>query len=341
MGEVMTVAITTNRIAMNQKTASLPAIGRSTLSLCVAALVIGTTALPVAAQQSSTPATVIPFGPNVTDAGQLVLGAGDLIDVTVFNTPELTGRLRIDQSGRIELPVGGQLEVGGLTAKQAAAVIEKQLRDQQVMLNPLVSVLISQYATQGLTILGEVKGPGNYPVFGPHTLYDALAIAGGPTTLQGSSITITHHNDPAHPVVVQVNSPNYSEIQRSTPVYPGDIVLVSQADVIYVVGDAMTPGPLPMANGRNYTLLNVLSLCHGLTPTAAVSKAVIVRQTATGVQTIPVDIKGAMKNTGPNPILLASDVLVIPDSGFKKFLQFALPSLTNAAVNAAVISGTR
>jgi hypothetical protein len=78
-----------------------------------------------------------------------------------------------------------------------------------------------------------------------------------------------------------------------------------------------------------------------MTPTAAVSKAVIVRQTATGVQTIPVDIKGAMKNTGPNPILLASDVLVIPDSGFKKFLQFALPSLTNAAVNAAVISGTR
>jgi polysaccharide export outer membrane protein len=341
MGEVMTVAITTNRIEAIKKTAALLAIGGATSSFCLTVLVVGLSALQAVAQRIDPPAAVIPYGPNMTDAGQLVLGAGDQIDVTVFNTPELTGRLRVDQAGKIELPVGGQLEVSGLTPKQAGTVIEKQLRDQQIMLEPLVSVSISQYSTQGLTILGEVKSPGNYPVLGPHTLYDALAIAGGPTPLEGSTITITHHNDPAHPIVIQVNSPNYSEIQRSTAVYPGDAVVVSQADVIYVVGDAVTPGPLPMPNGRSFTLLNVLSLCHGTTPTAAMSRIVVIRQTATGVVTIPMDVKGAMKNTAPNPVLLASDVLVIPDSGFKKFLQFALPSLTNSAVNAAVLTATR
>ncbi|MCU1321245.1 MAG: polysaccharide export protein [Acidobacteriaceae bacterium] len=335
------MAITTNRIGVAGKRASLPSPIRWTVSLCVAVLLAGLGTQAGLAQQSNPPAAVIPFGPNMTDAGQIVLGAGDLIDVTVFSTPELTGRLRIDQAGKIELPVGGHVEVGGLTPKQAAAAIEKQLRDQQIMLEPLVSVLIAQYATQGLTLLGEVKAPGNYPIFGPHTLYDVMAMAGGPTQLEGSTITITHHNDPAHPVVVQVSTPNYSEIQRTTPVYPGDTVVVSQSDVIYVVGDVTVPGALPMPNGRNLTLLNVLALVRGMTPTAAVSKAVIIRQTTAGVQTIPIDIKGAMKNTAPNPILLASDVLVIPDSGFKKFLQFALPSLTNAAVNAAVISGTR
>ena len=340
MGEAMTVAITTNpmKLSARRKAVSLQSVAITTLFFYLPILWIGPLIQPVSAQLSNQLTTVVPYGANLTDAGQLVLGAGDMIEVTVFNTPELTGKLRIDQAGKIELPVGGQVEVAGLTPKQAAAAIEKQLRDQQVMLSPLVSVLISQYATQNLIVLGEIKSPGTYPIFGPHTLYDALAFAGGPTQLQGGTITITHHNDPGHPVVVRVNGPNYSEIQRSTPVFPGDTVVVSQADVIYVVGDVLTPGPLPMPNGRSLSLLNVLALCHGPTQTAAISRAVIIRETATGVQTIPIDIKGAMKNTAPNPILQASDVLVIPDSGFKKFLQFAFPSATNAAVNAAFLS---
>ena len=321
--------------------ASPSATSITIFSLCLAVLTVGPGAPSATAQQIIPPATVVPYGPNMTDAGQLVLGPGDLIDVTVFNTPELSGRLRIDQAGSIVLPVGGQVGVAGRTPKQAAEAIEQQLRDQQIMLQPLVSVLIALYATQALTVLGEVKVPGSYPLFGPHTLYDALAIAGGPTPLEGATITVTHHNDPDHPVVVQINTPNYSEIQHSTPVYPGDTVLVSQADVIYVVGDVAAPGALPMPNGRSLTLLNVLALSRGTTPTAAISKAVIIRQTAAGVQTIPVDIKGAMKNTAPNPILQASDVLVIPDSFIKRFLQFALPSVTSGVVSAASISLAR
>ena len=339
----MAVAITTNCVGASARVnaTSVSAGGTIVFYLGFAMLTAILSTPSVTAQQSNPQATVVPYGPNITAAGQLVLGPGDLIDVTVFNTPELTGRLRIDQAGMIELPVGGQVNVAGYTPKQAAGAIEKQLRDQQIMLDPLVSVLIALYATQGLTVLGEVKVPGSYPLFGPHTLYDALAIAGGPTALEGATITITHHYDPNHPVLIQINSPNYSEVQHSTPIFPGDTIVVSQADVIYVVGDVAAPGALPMSNGHNLTLLEVLALSRGTTATAAISKAVIIRQTAAGVQTIPVDIKGAMKNTAPNPTLQPSDVLVIPDSFFKKFLQFALPSVTSGVVSAASVSLAR
>jgi polysaccharide biosynthesis/export protein len=279
-----------------------------------------------------------PFGPDTIPAGQLPLGPGDLIDVTVFSTPELSGRLRIDQTGRIDLPVGGHLMVGGLTSLQAATAIEKQLRDGQIMLDPHVSVQIFQFATQGISVLGEVRAPGPYPLFGPHSLYDALSLAGGPSANEGSTITITHHSDPTHPTIVHVNSPNYSQVQNSTPIYPGDTIFVSTADEIYVVGDVTSPGPIPIAQGRDLTLLKVIALCHGWTPTASVDKATIIRKTGTGTEVIPVDLNGVMKHTAPNLTLQASDVLVMPHSAFKKFLVYALPSATSSAFGAAEIS---
>jgi polysaccharide export outer membrane protein len=305
-------------------------------SIVLGTILVGLCGYPATAQSTTATDKVVPYGPSVTQAGQIVLGPGDQIDVQVFETKELSGPLRVDQYGKIELPVGGQLEVAGLTAKEAASAIENRLREAQIMLSPNVSVSVVQYATQGLTVLGEVKAPGVYPLLGPHTLYDALAVAGGPTQLEGGTITITRHNDPDHPVIVNVNGPNYSQIQHSTPVFPGDSVVVSQADLIYAVGDVNSPGAIPIAYGRQLSLLNVLALARGTSTTAALKKAVIIRQSTEGLLLLPIDIKAVMMSKAPNPILQASDVLVVPDSDLKKFLQFALPSLTNIFANAGV-----
>jgi polysaccharide export outer membrane protein len=313
----------------------LRAAGSPALLLCLGLLLIGPGIRSIYAQ-SATPDRLAPYGPNLMETGQLVLGAGDVIDVTVFNTADLSGRLRVDQEGRVDLPVGGLLEVAGLTSNQAGRAIEKRLHDGQIMLDPHVTVQICQFATQGITLMGEVHAPGTYPLFGPHTLYEALSFAGGPTQNEGSTITITHHSDPTHPLVVQVRSPNYSAIQNSTPVFPGDTIVVSQADLIYVVGDATTPGPYAIVQGRDLTLLNVLALCHGWTLTASASKATIIRKTASGPETIPVDLNKVVKNTAPNLVLQASDVLVMPHSGFKRFLQYAIPSATSSGFSAAV-----
>ncbi len=112
-------------------------------------------------------------------APALPIGPGDLLEIAVFDTPELSGRLRVDEKGQITLPVGGVLSVSGLTAEAAAALVEKRLRDAAIMLEPHVTVMVEEYATQGVTVAGEVKNPGTYPLLGSRTVADMISSAGG------------------------------------------------------------------------------------------------------------------------------------------------------------------
>jgi polysaccharide biosynthesis/export protein len=258
------------------------------------------------------------------------VAAGDLIDVQVFNTPELSAKLRVSQDGLITLPDTGDISVGGLTPLEVGAKIEKSLRDAQVMLDPHVTVMVTEYSTQGISVLGEVRKPGTYLLLGRHSLYDALSAAGGVTQESGSSIEITHQSDPTRPETVPVNSPNYSELQRLTEVKAGDVVVVARAETIYVVGDVGHPGQYFIQNGQKLSVLNAIALAQGVNPTARASKASIVRKTATGAETIPVNLNRIAKINGENLILRPADVLVIPRSGAKSFLNVVLPGVTGA-----------
>jgi polysaccharide export outer membrane protein len=266
-----------------------------------------------------------------------IIEPGDTIMVGVFNTPELSGSLRVDPNGKITLPVGGQLQVSGITAQEASVEIENRLRTGEILLDPHVSVLITAFGTRGVTLLGEVRAPGVYPVRGSLSLTDALAMAGGPTATEGSTISIAHRDDPNHPVLVHVGSSDYSATQKLTPIVPGDTVVVSKAPTYYVVGDVRAPGQYPMPYGKEPSILNILALTQGLNLTAASSKASIVRGTPDGgAETIPVDLDKIMRNKAPNITLEASDVLVVPRSGYKTFMQTALPAITNGAISAGV-----
>lgn len=262
------------------------------------------------------------------------IGAGDLIDVQVFNTPELSGKLRVSDDGTVNLPGAKAVKVIGLNPSETGTAIEKSLRDSQIMLDPHVTVLVTEYSTQGISVLGEVKKPGTYLLLGTHSLYEALAAAGGATDKEGATIQITHQGNPARTETVQVNSPNFSQQQMATTVQPGDIVVVSQADKIWVVGDVGHPGAYFIENGENLSILNAIALAQGLNPTAKMSKASIVRKTSTGAKTIPVNLKHIAQNNSENLALKSDDVLVIPRSDAKAFLNFALPGVTGAVAGA-------
>jgi polysaccharide export outer membrane protein len=265
--------------------------------------------------------------------GTSELNPGDLLEVNVFNAPLLSGKIRVDDNGDITLPVGGSVRVKGMTSKQAAVAIENLLRSGQIVNDPHVNVVVESFSQQLVTVTGEVKSPGRYPIFGSSSLYDALAAAGGPTQTAGSSITVVHKASPGDTVVVPMGSKNYSEVEHRTMVEPGDTVFVSKADAFYVVGDVVRPGFFPMPDGAPMTILNALALSGGLNHTAAVSKAIIIRSGATGPVSLPVDLNQVMKNHDPNLVLQASDVLVVPRSGAKAFLDIALPALTGGAVS--------
>jgi polysaccharide export outer membrane protein len=165
---------------------------------------------------------------------------------------------------------------------------------------------------------------------GPHSLYDLLAAAGGPTITEGNSIVITQAGSISTPRTIKVDTPDYSAIQKTTMVFAGDTVVVSRAELVYVVGDVGHPGAFYMQNGAPITILDAVALAQGTTKTSAVSACSIVRKTATGTETIRFNLNKVMQDKEANSALLAGDVVVIPRSGFKDFVYIALPGLTNA-----------
>ena len=261
---------------------------------------------------------------GLVDTGDLPINVGDVITIQVFATPELSGSLRVDQTGAVTLPIGGKLQISGVTSSEAATLIEDRLKTAQIMLDPHVTVIVSQFATQGITVTGEVRSPGFFPLVGPHTVADALAIAGELTTSAGDTITLVHRSDPAHPVVLSLNAPDFETVARDTPIYPRDILTVSKASVIYLIGDISRPGPLPVVRGEPPTILNVLAQSGGPTVTAALSKALIIRRTPSGTTTIPLNLAEVLKNRAPNILLQSADILIVPHS-FTKAILLPIP----------------
>jgi polysaccharide export outer membrane protein len=106
------------------------------------------------------------------------VGPSDLIEITVFQVPELSKTVRVGAQGTLTLPLIGRVEAGGLTAQQLEALIAKKLTESY-MQDPQVSVFIKEYISQRVTVEGGVNRPGVFPISGRTTLLQAIAMAGG------------------------------------------------------------------------------------------------------------------------------------------------------------------
>src|ERR1700730_5646081 len=176
------------------------------------------------ASLSSTSESTAPF--VAPSAHPLQISAGDLLEVDVFDTTDLSGKLRVDEHGTITMPLAGNLPVSGMTAEQAGKAIEAHLLQRDILKDPHVSVSVLEYATQGVTVLGEVKNPGVYPLLGAHGVLDLVSAAGGATPNAGKAVTITHREDPNHPIIVKVESKPGSSAALTVDVSPGDTIMV-------------------------------------------------------------------------------------------------------------------
>jgi len=123
-------------------------------------------------------APVVPSG----EAGfEILIGPGDLVEVSVYGAPDYIKDVRVGSTGEITLPLAGTVKVGGLTPAQAEALIAKRLSDGNFFNDPRVSVLEKEFTAQGISVMGEVQKPGVYQMPGPRKLFDALSAAGGTT----------------------------------------------------------------------------------------------------------------------------------------------------------------
>jgi polysaccharide export outer membrane protein len=244
------------------------------------------------------------------------LGVGDLIELTVFGVPDLSTKTRVSGSGDVYLPLIDYVHVADLTTDEAQELIQKRLEDGGFVRGPHVSIFVNESASQAITLLGEVARPGPYPAIGERRLFDLISAAGGLTDKAGRKATIERRGDPGHPVELQISSNLAENTQSNVDVFPGDTIIVSRAGIVYVVGDVQRPSGF-LIEDNSLSVLKALALAGGGTKTSALSKTRILRQTPTGVQEIPVNLKKVLYAKAPDMALVKGDVLFIPGSAAK------------------------
>ncbi|MBZ5722017.1 MAG: polysaccharide export protein [Acidobacteriia bacterium] len=290
-----------------------------------------------AADPSASPAPQDTLASDDKTDSSLHLGVGDLLEFSVYNVPDLATKTRVGSNGDIYLPLIDYVHVAGLTPEEAQALIEKRYSDGGFLKNPHVSLFISEYASQGASVLGEVSKPGVYPVLGRQRLFDLISAAGGLTEKAGRSITVTHRNQPDKPLTVPLARNVTDNPDSNIDVFPGDTVIVRKADVVYVVGDVGRPSGFLMESG-NLTVLQAIALAGGTTRTAKLSGARIIRKGPTGMTDTPLHLKQMLEAKAPDMQMEADDILFVPSSAGKVVASRTLEAALQAATAVSIVA---
>jgi polysaccharide export outer membrane protein len=266
----------------------------------------------------------------------LQLGVGDLVEMTVYDVPDLTTKTRISSTGDIYCALIGPTHVAGLTTEEAAGVIQKRL--SEYLKDPYVSLFVAEYASQGASLLGEVNKPGVYPVMGDQHLFDLISASGGLTERAGHSITVTHRSNPDKSVTVPLSRNLSDNPESNITVYPGDTIVVRKAEIVYVVGDVGRSSGLLM-DASGLTVLQAVALAGGTNRTAKLGGVKILHKGPAGTVETTVQLKKIMQAKAPDLSLQANDILIVPSSTGKILAGRTLEAAMQAAtiVSAAAV----
>ncbi len=305
-----------------------------------------TAAQPAATQSASPqPATSQPPAGQPEDTSKstpengsdIRLGAGDLLQVSVYNVPELETKSRIGNNGDVYLPLIDYVHLAGLSIEEAQALIEKRLSDGGFVKNPHVTLFMNEYTSQGANVLGEVAKPGVYPVLGEPRLVDLISAAGGFTDKAGQSITLSHRNQEEKPITVPLKRNSADNPASNITVSPGDTILVHKADVVYVVGDVGRPSGFLM-DAENLTVLKVIALAGGANRTAKLSGAKIIRKGPNGMTETPLPLKKMLAAKAPDMPVQGDDILFVPSSTTKVVVGRSVDAALQAATAVSIVA---
>jgi len=253
----------------------------------------------------------------------------------MFGTQDFNADFRVSSSGDISLPPLGLVRVAGLSTSEAEKSIEHQLVEGGFYREPRVSVFEKEYVTQGVSILGEVKNPGVYPLLADRHLLDLLSQAGGLTPNASKTISVTHAGQNTPSVVTL--SPDPELAATSNPaILTGDTIMVATAGLVYVIGNVNKPGGYPMTDNQ-LTVLQALALAGGNAPMAALDRAQIVRQAKGGArEAVPISVKRILAGRNKDIRLQPQDILFIPGSTGKNAATRSVEAILQAAVGVAI-----
>jgi polysaccharide export outer membrane protein len=271
------------------------------------------------------------------NSSRLRLSTGDLIEVSVYNVPELSTKARVGNSGDIYLPLIDYVHVGDLSVEEAQGLIQKRLEDGGFVRNAHVTIFLDESSSQGVTILGEVNKPGIYPAVGDRKLYDLISAAGGFTASAGRKVSVIRQHSQAEPITINLPRNLADDLQNNVEILPGDTITVPRAPIIYVVGDVGRPTGLLVDNG-SLTVLQALALAGGTNHTAKIGGTRIIRKGPSGMTETKVPLKKMLEAKAPDVNLQADDILFVPLSGARVAAGQGLQAAISAATGIAIIA---
>jgi polysaccharide export outer membrane protein len=279
------------------------------------------------------------------------IGANDLVAISVYDAPELTRTVRVSTDGYIRLPMLKQrVKAQDLMPGELELAIGKALQIEQIIVDPFVTVTVSEYNSHPISVAGAVKQPLTFQATGPVTLLEAITRAGGLAPEAGPEILVTRTqpgpNGATTALVQRIlvkGLIDAADPSLNISLSGGEEIRVPESGKIYVIGNVKTPGAYPVGDGTESTVLKMLALSQGLMPYAA-KEAYIYRREGNGNKNeIPIPLTKIMERKAPDMPLLANDILYVPDNKGRRMTIGALEkiALLGGALGGAAILAFR
>lgn len=260
------------------------------------------------------PTPAVPVEPPVPAAANrplLQLGPGDQVKMDVFGRPEMDTTTYVADDGSIRVPLAGKVMIGGLSPSEAGQKVEAALRQGQYLVDPHVTFTVVQSRSQRVSVLGEVRTPGRYPIESNTTVLDLLAQAGGATE-KGADIIYILRADPSGNLQrYAVNLKGTVDSKDATPAVlqtlrGGDSIFVPIAEQFYIAGEVRSPAMYRLESGM--TLVQAIARAGGITERGSTSRVQIKRRGPKGDYIV---ISGK-----PNEKIQADDVITVKERIF-------------------------
>jgi polysaccharide biosynthesis/export protein len=276
------------------------------------------------------------------------IGAGDVLDVRVFNKPILSREnVRVNGNGMIRMPL---IDEDILAACRTEGELAKEIatRYLKYQRHPQVDVFVKEYQSQPVAVIGAVNQPSQFKLQRRVRLLEVIAFANGLAERAGRSVNVVHGESSG--LICQSDTPvaeddviktglnsyklkdTFDGLEQANPfIQPGDIVYVPDADQVYVVGNVMRPRAIPLRDP--ITISQAIAMAEGLRPDTKKDKIRIIRQAPGGLakNEIMVDLKAIEKKQATDVVLQANDIVDVQvNSGkqlLKSFIGAVMPSI--------------
>jgi polysaccharide export outer membrane protein len=272
-----------------------------------------------AAAQGSAPSSTPTADQSMLYPGDdFTLSPGDLISISLFQQPDYVATVRVSADGAVQLPFIGSVPVQGLTVRAAQRLIADRLRTGQFYKDPEITIRVLDTVNGAVTITGEIYRI--VPVSTQRSLREVLLIAGGLPATASHTIKIVRPGLDA-PIVVDLGTDLASSTAANIPVKPHDIIQITRASVVYVLGAFARQGAVPLDQASPLTLLQLAALSGGINFEGRFNDLRLIRTIGTERTVVDVDIKKIRDGKEKDPILQANDIVFLPTSAMKGGLK--------------------